>query len=302
MRVLILGGTGMLGHKLWQVFNQTKEFDTWVTLRSAYQDQEYLNLFDVSRTIENVDAYNFESVEAAINRCKPDVVVNAVGIVKQLPIAQDPISCLTINSLFPHKAQAVCESIGARFIHISTDCVFSGKKGNYSEDDYTDPEDLYGMSKLVGEVTSGTALTLRTSIIGREIAKMSHMGLIEWFLSNNNQTVNGFTKAIYTGFPTIVLAELIASVIQDHTSLTGLYHVSAEPINKYELLSLVRDEMNLPIQINPFDGVALDASLNSDRFKAATGYTPPNWASLVKSMTNDTTPYNEWRTLNASRQ
>lgn len=302
MRVLILGGTGMLGHKLWQVFNQTKEFDTWVTLRSTYQTQAHLNLFDMSRTIENVDAYNFESVEAAITQCEPDVVVNAVGIVKQLPIAKDPISCLTVNSLFPHKAQAICDSIGARFIHISTDCVFSGKKGNYTEEDYTDPEDLYGMSKLVGEVTSGTALTLRTSIIGREISKMSHLGLIEWFLSNNNEAVNGFTKAIYTGFPTIVLAQIVADIIKNHRDLSGLFHVSTDPINKYELLCLVRDAMALPIQINPFDNVALDASLNSDRFRNATGYTPPSWPNLVKSMTEDTTPYEEWRTLNVSRQ
>lgn len=302
MRVLILGGTGMLGHKLWQVFNQTEEFDTWVTLRSTYNAQAHLNLFDASRTLENVDAYDFESVQTAITQTKPDVVVNAVGIVKQLPIAKDPISCLTVNSLFPHKAQAICESIGARFIHISTDCVFSGKKGGYTEEDYTDPEDLYGMSKLVGEVTTGTALTLRTSIIGREISKMSHMGLIEWFLSNNNETVNGFTQAIYTGFPTIVLAQVVADIIKNHRDLSGLFHVSSDPINKYELLCLVRDAMNLPIQVNPFDNVALDASLNSDKFRDTTGYTPPPWSDLVKSMTEDTTPYDEWRTLNVSGQ
>jgi dTDP-4-dehydrorhamnose reductase len=261
-----------------------------------------LKLFDASKTLENVDAYDFASVESAITQCQPDVVVNAVGIVKQLPIAKDPISCLTVNSLFPHKVQKVCDSLGARLIHISTDCVFSGKKGNYTEDDYTDPEDLYGMSKLIGEVTTGTALTLRTSIIGREISKISHMGLIEWFLSNNNKAVNGFTKAIYTGFPTIVLAEVVADVIENHKDLSGLYHISTEPINKYELLSLVRDAMNLPIQINPFDGVPLDASLNSDRFKTATGYAAPSWPALVQSMAEDTTPYDEWRTLNVSRQ
>jgi dTDP-4-dehydrorhamnose reductase len=298
MRILILGGSGMLGHKLWQTFRG--KFDTWVTLRSSYQTYAYLGLFDASRTLGNIDAYNLASVETAINSCKPDVVVNAVGIVKQLPIAKDPISCLTVNSLFPHQVHNICNSLNIRFIHISTDCVFSGKKGNYTESDYTDPEDLYGMSKLVGEVTTGTALTLRTSIIGREIAKMSHMGLIEWFLSNHNETVNGYTKAIYTGFPTIALAEVVANVIENHQDLSGLYHVSADPINKYELLSLVRDAMDLPIQINPFEGVALDASLNSERFRSATGYSPPSWPALVQSMTEDTTPYDEWRKLNVS--
>lgn len=288
----------MLGHKLWQACNE--RFDTWVTIRSSYDRYEDLGLFNRSQTIDNLDVSDFSAVKAIIEKIQPDVIVNAVGIIRQIPEGKDPITCLTINSLLPHYLQQFSDNIGARLVQISTDCVFSGTKGNYLETDPVDPDDLYGHSKALGEIHTGNAITLRTSIIGRELDPRPGAGLIEWFLSNQNGNIKGFTKAIYTGFPTVVLSDIICEVIEKHPNLQGLHHVSSTPISKYDLLCTVRDAMDLPIRIEPFEGVSVDASLNSDRFRKATGYSPPSWPALVQSMTEDITPYDEWRKLSVS--
>ena len=237
MRVLILGGAGMLGHKLCQVL--TESFDTWVTLRAGYPAYKWHGLFDAERVISGVDAHNFDAVTNAIATVQPDVVINAVGIIKQTLAAQDPITSLKINSLFPHRLGVLCETNGVRLIHISTDCVFSGAQGNYTEKDTPDPEDLYGRSKLKGELNAEGKLTLRTSIIGREL-KMSY-GLVEWFLSNVGDRVQGYTDAIFTGFLTLILARIVEVIIKQHRHLSGLYHISSNPITKYALLCLLKD-------------------------------------------------------------
>lgn len=296
MRVLILGGAGMLGHKLWQVLRE--RFDTWVTVRSGYPAYARYDLFDPEHTVGGVDVFDFDTVMRAVATVHPEVVVNAVGIIKQLPTAKDPIVSLTVNSLFPHRLAVLCQAAGARLIHISTDCVFSGRKGMYTEDDAPDAEDLYGRSKLLGEVSSPCCLTLRTSIIGRELESAN--GLVEWFLSNQGGRVQGYTNAIYTGFPTLVLAQIIADVIERHPDLSGLYHVSSEPISKYELLCLLHDAYRVSTEIEPFSDVRIDRSLDSSRFRTATGFTPLPWPDMVRAMATDPTPYETWRQPRAS--
>ena len=287
MRILVLGGAGMLGHKLWQVFQEC--FDTWVTVRSSYSAYARYSLFDQDRVLGDVDVFNFDTVMRAVATVRPDVVVNAIGIIKQLPTAKDPIVSLTVNSLFPHRLAVLCQTRGARLIHISTDCVFSGGKGMYTENEVSDAEDLYGRSKFLGEVSGPNCLTLRTSIIGRELGSAN--GLVEWFLSNRGGRVQGYTSAIYTGFPTLSLAQIIADVIERHPDLFGLYHVSSEPISKYELLYLLRETYQVPIEIEPFPDVCVDRSLDSSRFWAATGFAPPSWPKMVQAMATDPTPY-----------
>jgi dTDP-4-dehydrorhamnose reductase len=278
MKVLILGGSGMLGHQLYAVLSP--RFDTYVTLRRT--NSELNGLFDPHRTITGVAAEDLDSVIQAFARVRPDIVVNCIGIVKQQGAAKDPIACLSINSLFPHRLARLCQAANARLIHVSTDCVFSGKKGNYKESDFPDAEDLYGRSKLLGEVQGPGSLTLRTSIIGREL--QTQQGLIEWFLSNTGKTVSGYRHAIFSGLTTGALSELVARMITDFPRMDGMWHVAAEPINKFDLLTLVRDTFAVDIQIKPDDGFHCDRSLCDARFRLATGWTSRSWPEMIRDM------------------
>lgn len=295
-RVLILGGAGMLGHKLAQHFRD--RFETFVTTRASRSSYERFDLAPPERLLTGVDANDFDSVVRAVAAARPDVVVNAVGIIKQQPAARDPIVSLSVNSLFPHRLAALCSAAGARLVHVSTDCVFSGRRGGYREADAPDAEDLYGRSKLLGEVDAPGALTLRTSIIGREL--QSAYGLVEWFLSQAGGRVQGYTRAVFSGLPTLALARLVAEVIERHPDLHGLYHVSADPIDKCSLLRLLRDAYGVEVEIEPSDGVEIDRSLDSSRFRSLTGYSPRPWPELVAEMASDPTPYHHWRTAHVS--
>ncbi len=291
MRVLILGGAGMLGHKLWQVFRD--RFDTWVTVRADYQAYSRYNFFDPQRTMSSVDAFDFDSVTRAVAQVQPHVVVNCIGIIKQLPTAHDPVISVSINTLFPHQLANLCQVAETRLIHFSTDCVFSGRKGMYDEEDISDAEDLYGRTKFLGEVSRKNCLTLRTSVIGRELAT-TH-GLLEWFLSHRGGCVSGYTQAIFSGFTSIALAQMVVNIIEQQPDLSGIYHAASEPINKYELLCQLRDAMKLSVEIEPYGEMRVDRSLNSDRFQRKTGYTTPSWAEMIGQLVSDPTPYERWR-------
>ena len=282
MRILLLGGSGMLGHELARAFRD--RFDTAVTVRSAralpQTIKHHLKLLD------GVDAFSLDTVIGAYVAHRPEVVVNCIGIVKQSTLAKDPIASLTINSLFPHRLANLCRAGNSRLIHISTDCVFAGTKGDYTEDDTPDAADLYGLSKLLGEVTGPGCLTLRTSIIGREVG--SKQGLVEWFLSNVGGKVPGYEKAIFSGLTTRALGEIIATIIQQHPQLTGLYHVASRPINKLTLLKLLRDAYHLDIDVYACGDVVINRSLNADRFANATGITIPEWPDMIHRMAGET--------------
>lgn len=297
MRVVILGATGMLGHKLWQVYRD--RFDTWAVARASYGEYARYGLFDPDRFMGGVDVFDFDSVVRAFAALRPEAVINCIGIIKQLPTAKDPIVSLTVNSLSPHRLAALCQASGARLIHISTDCVFSGRKGMYTEEDASDAEDLYGRTKFLGEVGGPGCLTLRTSVIGRELRTSS--GLVEWFLSNRGGKVRGYTRAIYSGFTTLALARIIADILEKHPQLQGVYQVSSEPINKYELLCLLRDAFKLNVEIEPYPDVQIDRSLDSSRFRKETGFRPQTWAEMVQEMASDPTPYEQWRGIRESR-
>jgi len=291
LRVLIIGGAGMLGHKLAQTLPQS--FEAWVTLRRSVGNYACFAVFDAERTITGVDVMDFDTVSRAVDAVRPDAVINCVGIIKQLPAANDPIPSITINSLLPHKLHQLCRKSGARLIHISTDCVFRGDRGMYTESDPSDALDLYGRSKFLGETSGEGALTLRTSIIGRELESAS--GLVEWFLSNRGGSVRGFRRAIYTGFTTIALARIIAMVLEQYPDLHGTLQVSSGKIDKYELLLLLRQAFQVDVEIVPDDAVTIDRSLDSSRFRSLTGFVPPSWPDMVAEMASDPTPYDRWR-------
>ena len=277
----------MLGHKLAQRFSS--RFDTHVTLRSVSPAYAALMPVDSAHTIVGITANDIEGVERTIASISPDVVVNCIGIVKQDAAAKDPVVSIGVNALFPHRVAQACHNAGARLIHISTDCVFSGRKGNYLESDFPDADDLYGRTKLLGEVAGANALTVRTSIIGRELA--GHHGLLEWFLSQRGKRVKGFTRAIFSGFTTEALATILARIITDHTKLSGLWQVAAAPINKFDLLSLIKSVYELDIEIDPDTAFVCDRSLDGSRFRAETGLVAPAWPDMIRDMHDDPTPY-----------
>ncbi|MFT4041098.1 MAG: SDR family oxidoreductase [Thermomicrobiales bacterium] len=292
MRVLVLGGSGMLGHKVYQTLRET--FDTRVTLRSRDAAEAALpGLFDPAEIIDGVDARDPATVRRAIALAEPEAVINCIGIIKQLPAAHDAVASISVNALLPHQLAEMCAARGARLVHISTDCVFSGRQGGYTEADIPDPPDLYGRSKLLGEVTGPGAITLRTSIIGRELA--SRNGLVEWFLSAPGPAVRGYTQAVFSGLPTLALAQVIAQVVHDFPEASGLYHVAADPIAKFDLLQLLGAAYGRPVTVEPFPDVRIDRSLDGSRFAALTGFRAAPWPELIAAMAADPTPYTEWR-------
>jgi len=287
----------MLGHKMWQVLSQ--HFDTYVTMRQPASNYTGFEIFDLDRIRGEINCLNFDSIVKVIGELKPDVVVNCIGIIKQVVEDYDSIYTLTINSVFPRKLKDLCSISKIRLIHFSTDCVFSGQKGMYCEKDDIDATDLYGLSKYLGEVDCDNCLTIRTSIIGRELNTRN--GLLEWFLSNDGGDVKGYTKVIFSGFPTIVLAEILVEILNGCPKLSGVWHVSSEHINKYDILQLIAIEYGLKININPFTGFSENRSLDSIRFRNETGLIPPKWPELIRTMKEDPTPYDNWRENDFSR-
>lgn len=289
MKVLVLGACGMLGHKLVQTWKE--RFDVTATVRADASDALRFGIFDGAEIVGGVRADEFSTVAGVIDRVRPDVIFNAIGIVKQLPTSKNVVTTLTVNSIFPHLLAGSAAEVGARLITISTDCVFDGVNGGYTESSVSNATDLYGRSKSLGEVVEGNCLTIRTSIIGRELS--SGHSLVEWFLGNRGRRVKGFRKAIYSGFPTVVLADIVADLIESRPDLNGLWQVSSDPIDKFELLRLMNDAYGARVEIDEDNEFAIDRSLDSTRFRIETGYAPPSWADLVATMADDATPYDE---------
>ena len=276
-RLLILGGDGMLGHQLLQHFDN--KYVIKVTLRKKFDYYKIYNLFNSENSLFEVEASNIENLSNVFSDFKPDFVINCIGIVKQRKEASDAIESITINALLPHQLTLLCDKYAARLIQISTDCVFTGKNGNYAESDVPDALDLYGRTKLLGEIDSPQAITLRTSIIGLELYRKQ--GLIEWFLSQTGN-INGYARAIYSGFTTAELASIIERIFTQHRELSGIWHVSSNPISKYELLCNLSKKLNRQdIKIIKDEKFVCDRSLDGSRFMKATDYKPPSWDEML---------------------
>ncbi len=279
----MLGAYGMLGHRL--LLDLGRRYDVVGTVRKKRQwDAPIMDELSAANIVPGVDASDLESIRSTIRRFKPAVVVNCIGIVKQAQAAKDPITSITINSLFPHQLVKIARESGVRVVHLSTDCVFSGREGKYKQDQDPDPVDLYGRSKLLGEVTDG-AMTIRSSLIGREID--SRNGLVEWFLSNRGRSVTGFRKAIFSGFPTGEMARIIGMLIEEQPRLQGVWQVASDPISKFDLISKMNDQEGTGVKIIPNDMVICDRSLDGSLFSQATGYRTPGWDDMIKSMVKD---------------
>jgi len=294
MKVLVLGGEGMLGHKMFQALLERFP-GTACTVRGSLSDPFYrrIGLFRAGRVIERVDAADVPSLARTLRDAAPGVIVNCVGIVKQRDEAAAAIPCITLNALLPHTLAELSREWGGRVIHFSTDCVFSGRRGGYVEGDPPDAEDLYGRTKALGEVTAENALTLRTSIIGRELDHFR--SLLEWFLAQRGKTVRGFTRVIWSGVTTNRLARIVGDLVADRPGLAGLYQVASRPVSKHDLLCMIRDAFRVDVTIVPDDREASDRSLSGEKFLGATGWRAPDWPDLAEELARDPTPYETWR-------
>ncbi len=281
MKVLVLGATGMLGNAVFRLLADSEDIEVQATARSVAAPARFDERLR-ERILTGVDVENSDSLAGAFAATHPDVVINCVGLVKQLAEADDPLLAIPINALLPHRLARLCRVADARLVHISTDCVYAGTRGRYREDEAADAQDLYGRSKHMGEVVRCEhAVTLRTSIVGHELG--SGHGLVEWFLSQVGP-VRGYRRAVFSGLPTVELASVIRDRVLPNGALHGLYHVAATPIAKYDLLRLVADEYGKAIEIEPDDALVIDRSLDGSRFASATGYTAPDWSELVRRM------------------
>lgn len=279
-KVLVLGASGMLGNSILRLFYQTDGYSVIGTVRSG-QAVSLLPENVRNFVLSGIDVLNVDSLIQLMDDVRPDLVINCVGVVKQLSDASNPLVALPINSLFPHRLAHICSISNARLVHMSTDCVFTGNKGMYTEHDVADAQDLYGVSKRLGEVDYSNAITLRTSIIGHELN--GSRSLIDWFLAQEDQ-VKGYTNAIFSGLPTIEIGKLIRDYVIPNPDLRGVYHVSAAPINKYDLLSLVAKVYGKKITIEPDGGFKIDRSLDSSRFRRETGFISAPWPELIRLM------------------
>ena len=280
MKILVVGASGMIGSTMLRVLSEKSDWEVFGTVR----DESVKRFFseEISeRLFSGIDVEQQDLLEKLLEQIRPNVVINCVGLTKHLPGAEDPLKAIPINALMPHRLAGLCKLISARLIHISTDCVFSGNKGNYLEFDPADSLDIYGRSKLLGEVDYPHTVTLRTSTIGHEL--QSKHGLLEWFLSQDGEC-KGYKHAIFSGLPTVILAQIVRDIVIPDKNLCGLYHVAGQSIPKYDLLKLIANVYSKSIDIIKDEKITIDRSLNSDRFQAATGYTPPDWPELIQLM------------------
>ena len=278
MKILVLGATGMLGNAVFRVFSEDSSLQVYGTVRRNEARQNFISELE-SRLIllKNVECQN--KLDDLFNSICPDIVINCIA--ERKPTTSDLIKSINMYSLLPHRIAHLCRLYGARFIQISTDGVFSGSRGGYTEDDLPDASDFYGISKLLGEVRDPCAITLRTSIIGHELQTKS--GLLEWFLSQKIQC-RCYTKSIFSGFPTVVLASVIRDYVLPRPDLFGIFHIATKPISKHDLLLLVKQKYSKSLKIVPDEKIIIDRSLSAEKFNSATGYSPPDWTSLVDIM------------------
>ena len=276
--VMILGVNGMLGHTLFKFFN----FNTSLNTVGILRNKRNLLSDNMLSKSKNIYEYNFiedNVLKQLIDAFKPKFIINCIGIVKQHPDANNPLISISVNSLFPHKLDKLCQLFETKLIHFSTDCIFSGKKGNYVEDDISDSHDLYGRSKFLGEVKSNNTLTLRTSYIGEEL--VTARGLLSWFLQQKGR-VKGFSRAIYSGLTTVEIAKVLNEFVLPNETLKGVYHLSSEPIDKYSLLKIIKNVYDKNVTIEKDSEFKINRSLNSSKFQIETGYQPLKWEESIQ--------------------
>ena len=288
MKIAVIGATGMLGHRIFSSLSENH--DVYGIVRTDNKNLYQFPNIKEENVFDNIDILDFKKLEETLIAISPELVINGVGIIKQVDQSKEYITSIEVNSLFPHQLGKLCAKLNARMIHFSTDCVFNGEKGNYSEEDDPNANDLYGKSKHLGEVDYlENVLTLRTSLIGREVNPKG--SLIDWFLSQEGKEVKGFSNAIFSGFPTLTISKIIDQYIIPNKQLYGVMNLACEPVDKYDLLNQVKELFKANIKIKRFEDFKIDRSLNGKKFNEMTGLTPLPWKELVKDLAIDNDIY-----------
>ena len=279
MKVLVIGGDGMLGHELLAGLSASHEVA--VTLRRDLAAYAHHGMFTPANAFAGVDVRDAGRVLEVVADYQPQAIVNAAGIVKQRADAQRSIPSIEVNSLFPHRLAVIARAAGARLVHISTDCVFSGDRGGYRETDPPDPIDLYGRSKVLGEVDEEGCITLRTSMIGLELA--NRLSLVEWALAQQGQ-ISGYRHVLYSGLTTMELTRAIDEILVRHSGIHGIWHLASEPISKYDLLDGLFRRIGRDGDVRPEDGVVSNRTMSGEAFEKATGFRVMSWDDMLDEL------------------
>ena len=293
MKLLILGASSMQGHKMFQMLGEIYP-ETYGTISGgiAAEPLKRIPFFQTDKVIPDVNPMDFQCLEGIIKDIRPDWVINCLRVATHGSEIAPPVLCITVNSLLPHRLAEMASAQGSRLMHFSSDCVFTGKKGLYTEEDVPDATHAYGQTRLLGDVRADNTLVLRSSVIGRELA--GHSSLLDWFLMQKGKTIKGFTRAIYSGLSSIETSRVVQMILEKAPLLAGLYHVASEPINKYDLLKLAKEAFHLDVTIHKEEGTSVDRSLNAEKFRAATGYIAPSWKSMMEELAAENEQYELW--------
>ncbi len=279
----------MLGHMLVRVLSEHHQVIG--TTSSQYDTKSPLaHILDKTNWIDQVDVRNWQTVENAINHAKPNVLINCVGVIKQKMESGNIMDAILINSLIPHQLAATCEKLDIRFIHFSTDCVFEGTPGIKHLTDTPNATDLYGTTKRLGEVNYAPAITLRTGFVGRQLSGSE--GLFEWVLSQKGKTVSGYQNAIYSGLTTMALSRVIQQVIEMQPTLSGLYQVASNRIDKYNLITKLNELLQLNLSITQDTDFKCDRSMDGMEFTNLTNIHIPSWEEMLTEFAADQDFYN----------
>lgn len=276
----------MIGHQLWNKLRHQFPGQVYGTLKQPVSHYAHFKLFEEAKIFSGVDVMDFKSIEKVLNELKPQWIINCIGVTLRKTEAADFEKCIELNSMLPHRLKAWATAHQAKVIHFSTDCIFDGSQGNYTEADAPSAKDLYGKSKFLGEIQGPHALTLRLSFFGRELEKKTE--IVEWLLAQKGKKIKGYSRAMYSGISTLRLAQEVSKIIQKFPTLNGLYHISSKPISKYDMLVLLNEAFNTQIEIEKFDDFVNDKSLNSTPYKQITSFTPPEWKEMIQELATDT--------------
>ena len=284
MKILILGGNGMIGHKIFQVLNEDFK-NTWVLIRKKKRDLPYVNFFN-SNIIEGFELEDDKTLFSFLDNFNPDIIINAVGITIRRGVNKKISKSIFINSLLPNLLEDWVDRMpNKRLIHLSTDCVFNGELGSYNEESIPNATDIYGRTKILGEVKGSNTITLRSSMIGRELENFTE--LFEWVISQKGSRIKGFNNAIYSGITTIRMARYIKLIIMNFPKLSGLFNVSSEPISKYNLIKLLNKNFDLNLTIEIENSYKTNKVLDSGKFFNLISLSPPTWEDLIIELKDD---------------
>jgi len=293
LKILILGAGGMLGHKLYQTLSKTYD-DVIPVFRKNKEHYHKFNLYKPEKMIGNTDVTDQSKLLAVLNSVKPDIICNCIGKTTRKINSEDSQSVIYLNSFLPHFISKWSSENNSYFIHFSTDCVFSGKNGPYKPNDFRDSRDLYGLSKILGETNSKYGLTIRTSIVGREIENQTEF--FEWIFSSKNKSVSGYKNVFYSGVTTNYLSEVVAQLITKDSKSHGLLQVASPPISKLNLIKKVNSLFGLGMKINTDASKVSNKILSPVKFTITSGIKTQTWDEMLNTLKKENSYYENLNT------